>query len=42
MPPWGGHRSPYWWLVVALPAVAAVVPTVLTWRLTSDLHYVRL
>lgn len=36
----GGRRSPYWWPAVALPAAAAVVYTVLTRRLTGDLHYV--
>ncbi|GAA3973965.1 hypothetical protein OG252_20455 [Streptomyces sp. NBC_01352] len=36
----GGRRSPYWWPLVALPAAAVVVYTVLTRRLTGDLHYV--
>ncbi|MFF4251334.1 hypothetical protein ACFY1L_09015 [Streptomyces sp. NPDC001663] len=35
-----GRRSPLWWAAVALPATAAVVYTVLTRRLTGDLHYV--
>ncbi|MFI9612983.1 hypothetical protein ACIHCM_15145 [Streptomyces sp. NPDC052023] len=35
-----GRRSPLWWAVVALPAAAAVAYTVLTRRLTGDLHYV--
>ncbi|MGQ5650310.1 hypothetical protein ACUJ8H_09610 [Streptomyces sp. EKR5.2] len=34
------RRSPLWWPVVAVPAAAAVVYTVLTRRLTGDLHYV--
>ncbi|MET7457159.1 hypothetical protein ABZT03_35835 [Streptomyces sp. NPDC005574] len=36
----GGRRSPPWWPVVALPAAAAVIYTVVTRRLTGDLHYV--
>ncbi|MFC3578423.1 hypothetical protein ACFOZ0_35225 [Streptomyces yaanensis] len=34
------RRSPLWWPVVAVPAAAAVACTVLTRRLTGDLHYV--
>ncbi|MBA4861311.1 hypothetical protein H1V43_07900 [Streptomyces sp. PSKA54] len=34
------RRSPLWWPVVAVPAAAAVVYTVLTRRLTGDLQYV--
>ncbi|MEU0073334.1 hypothetical protein ABZ027_27840 [Streptomyces sp. NPDC006332] len=34
------RRSPLWWPVVALPAVAAVGYTAATRRLTGDLHYV--
>lgn len=35
-----GRRSPLWWAAVALPATVAVVYTVVTRRLTGDLHYV--
>ncbi|MFF4763699.1 hypothetical protein [Streptomyces sp. NPDC001292] len=38
--PEGGRRSPLWWAAFALPAVAAVVYTVATRRLTGDIHYV--
>ncbi|MFC4499728.1 MULTISPECIES: hypothetical protein [Streptomyces] len=34
------RRSPLWWPVVAAPAAAVVVYTVLTRRLTGDLQYV--
>ncbi|MER5429682.1 hypothetical protein [Streptomyces sp. NPDC002588] len=34
------RRSPLWWPVVAVPATAAVIYTVLTRRLTGDLQYV--
>ncbi|CAM5693367.1 hypothetical protein [Streptomyces aurantiogriseus] len=34
------RRSPLWWPVVAVPAAAAVVYTVLTRRLTGDIRYV--
>lgn len=34
------RRSPLWWPVVALPAAAAVVYTVLTRRPTGDIRYV--
>ncbi|GGT30445.1 hypothetical protein [Streptomyces chromofuscus] len=34
------RRSPLWWAVAALPAAVAVVYTVLTRRLTGDLHSV--
>ncbi|MGW3509753.1 hypothetical protein [Streptomyces sp. NPDC000994] len=36
----GERRSPLWWPAFALPAVAAVVYTVATRRLTGDIHYV--
>ncbi|MGW7254168.1 hypothetical protein [Streptomyces sp. NPDC054834] len=36
----GDRRSPLWWAAVALPSAAAVVYTVVTRRLTGDLHYV--
>ncbi|MFE2043490.1 hypothetical protein ACFXAZ_21695 [Streptomyces sp. NPDC059477] len=36
----GPGRSRLWWPVVALPAAAAVVYTVVARRLTGDLHYV--
>ncbi|MEU5099430.1 hypothetical protein [Streptomyces sp. NPDC020996] len=35
-----GRRAPLWWAAVALPSAAAVVYTVVTRRLTGDLHYV--
>ncbi|MEV5004561.1 hypothetical protein AB0K74_13390 [Streptomyces sp. NPDC056159] len=34
------RRSPLWWPVVAVPAVAAIVYTVLTRRPTGDIRYV--
>ncbi|MFJ4549326.1 hypothetical protein ACIP4X_08855 [Streptomyces sp. NPDC088817] len=41
--PWpskGVRRSPLWWPAFAVPALAAVVYTVATRRLTGDIHYV--
>lgn len=36
----GHRRPPLWWAAVVLPSAAAVVYTVVTRRLTGDLHYV--